>query len=29
VIFGGIVTLGVVGVTAWRIPPLRKLDELE
>ena len=29
VIFGGIVTLGVVGVTAWKIPPLRKLDELE
>jgi MFS family permease len=29
VIFGGIVTLGVVGVTAWRIPPLRKLDELD
>jgi MFS family permease len=28
VIFGGIVTLGVVGVTAWKIPPLRKLDEL-
>jgi MFS family permease len=29
VIFGGMVTLGVVGVTAWRIPPLRRLDELE
>jgi MFS family permease len=29
VIFGGIVTLGVVGVTAWKIPPLRKLDHLE
>jgi MFS family permease len=29
VIFGGIVTLGVVGVTAWRIPSLRKLDELD
>ncbi|HJP86059.1 MAG TPA: MFS transporter [Gemmatimonadaceae bacterium] len=28
VIFGGMVTLGVVGVTAWRIPRLRKLDEL-
>ena len=28
VIFGGIVTLGVVGVTAWRIPRLRELDEL-
>jgi MFS family permease len=29
VIFGGIVTLGVVGVTAWKIPPLRKLNELD
>jgi MFS family permease len=29
VIFGGLITLGVVGVTAWRIPPLRKLDELD
>ncbi len=29
VIFGGMVTLGVVGVTAWKIPPLRKLDELD
>jgi hypothetical protein len=28
VIFGGLVTLGVVGVTAWRIPALRELDEL-
>ncbi len=28
VIFGGLVTLGVVGVTAWKIPPLRELDEL-
>ena len=28
VIFGGVVTLGVVGVTAWRIPRLRRLDEL-
>jgi len=28
VIFGGMVTLGVVGVTAWKIPTLRKLDEL-
>ena len=28
VIFGGVVTLGVVGVTAWRIPRLRELDEL-
>lgn len=29
VIFGGLMTLGVVGVTAWRIPPLRRLDELD
>jgi len=29
VIFGGLMTLGVVGVTAWRIPALRRLDELE
>jgi MFS family permease len=29
VIFGGIVTLGVVGVTAWKIPALRKLDVLD
>jgi len=28
VIFGGLMTLGVVGVTAWRIPSLRDLDEL-
>ncbi|HJQ12883.1 MAG TPA: MFS transporter [Gemmatimonadaceae bacterium] len=28
VILGGVVTLGVVGVTAWRIPRLRNLDEL-
>lgn len=28
VILGGIVTLGIVGVTAWKIPRLRKLDEL-
>ena len=28
VIFGGLVTLGVVGVTAWKIPSLRKLEEL-
>jgi MFS family permease len=28
VLFGGLVTLGVVGVTAWKIPALRKLDEL-
>ena len=29
VVLGGLVTLGVVGVTAWRIPQLRKLDTLE
>ncbi|MGI8400384.1 MAG: MFS transporter [Gemmatimonadaceae bacterium] len=29
VIFGGIVTLGVVSVTAWRIPALRRLDQLD
>jgi len=29
VIFGGLVTLGVVSVTAWRIPSLQMLDELE
>ncbi|MDQ6689736.1 MAG: MFS transporter [Gemmatimonadota bacterium] len=29
VILGGVVTLGVVGVTAWKIPQLRKLDELD
>jgi MFS family permease len=29
VVFGGLMTLGVVGVTAWKIPPLRTLDELE
>ncbi|HEY0510258.1 MAG TPA: MFS transporter [Thermoanaerobaculia bacterium] len=29
VIFGGLMTLGVVGVTAWKIPALRKLDELD
>jgi hypothetical protein len=29
VVFGGIMTLGVVGFTAWRIPGLRKLDELD
>ena len=28
VIFGGLVTLGVVGVMAWKIPRLRDLDEL-
>lgn len=29
VVLGGLVTLGVVGVTAWKIPALRKLDSLE
>ncbi|HEX4962947.1 MAG TPA: MFS transporter [Thermoanaerobaculia bacterium] len=29
VIAGGLVTLGVVGITAWKIPALRKLDRLE
>jgi MFS family permease len=29
VIFGGLMTLGVVGVTAWKIPALRALEELE
>jgi len=29
VIFGGMMTLAVVGVTAWRIPRLRKLDHLD
>jgi MFS family permease len=29
VLLGGLVTLGVVGVTAWKIPALRELDELE
>jgi MFS family permease len=29
VIFGGLMTLGVVGVTAWKIPPLRELEELD
>ena len=28
VIFGGLMTLGVVAATAWRIPSLRDLDEL-
>lgn len=28
VIFGGLMTLGVVGVTSWKIPALRELDEL-
>jgi MFS family permease len=29
VIFGGLMTLGVVGVVAWKIPALRDLDELD
>jgi predicted MFS family arabinose efflux permease len=29
VILGGLITLGIVGVTAWKIPPLRNLDELD
>ncbi len=29
VVFGGLITLWVVGVTAWKIPRLRKLDELD
>jgi MFS family permease len=29
VILGGVVTLGVVGVTAWKVPQLRRLDELD
>jgi MFS family permease len=29
VILGGLVTLGVVGATAWKIPALRELDELD
>jgi hypothetical protein len=28
VLLGGLVTLGIVGVTAWRTPALRDLDEL-
>lgn len=28
VVFGGVMTLGVVGVTAWRVPALRRMDEL-
>jgi predicted MFS family arabinose efflux permease len=28
VLLGGLVTLGVVGVTAWKTPALRRLDEL-
>jgi MFS family permease len=29
VVVGGLITLGVVGVTAWKIPRLRDLDELD
>lgn len=28
VVIGGVITLGVVGVTAWKVPALRQLDEL-
>jgi MFS family permease len=28
VVFGGMMTLGIVGVTAWRVPALRELKEL-
>lgn len=28
VIFGGLMTLGIVGLTTWKIPSLRRLDEL-
>ncbi|NUQ19940.1 MAG: MFS transporter [Gemmatimonadaceae bacterium] len=28
VVVGGVLTLGVVGATAWRVPALRELDEL-
>lgn len=28
VLIGGVITLGVVGITAWKTPPLRELDEL-
>lgn len=29
VVLGGLVTLGVVGATAWRVPALRRLDRLD
>ncbi len=29
VIFGGVVTVVVTGLTAWRFPALRRLDRLE
>jgi MFS family permease len=29
VIFGGVMTLGVVGITAWRAPALRKLEQVK
>jgi MFS family permease len=29
VVFGGLVTLGVVGVTAWQVPELRRLKRIE
>jgi len=28
VVFGGLMTLGVVGVTAWKAPELRKLRRI-
>jgi hypothetical protein len=28
VVFGGLMTLSVVGVVAWRFPPLRRLREI-
>jgi hypothetical protein len=28
VVFGGLVTLGVVGVTAWRVPELRRMERI-
>ncbi len=29
VVFGGLITVGVTGLTAWRVPALRRLDRLE
>jgi hypothetical protein len=28
VVFGGLVTLGVVGVTGWRVPELRRMRQI-
>ena len=28
VVFGGLVTLGVVGATAWRVPELRRMKQI-